>query len=249
MSSHFVDKSKTESFRTGMITSFFEFLDIRTLSLVVGGTMLVSTISMACYLFHRRTYGNFKFWALGMACLSLGFLLFSFRGFLPDMASIVLANGLIFFSFALIYQGFRILKPDTKISGLYLAIMFILPFLIFPYFTYADPSLNVRTSIVSFTGMFHFCLCLKILGTGVRDIRFRENILLGSTLVLAVIALSILGLPLLFHRTCPLILWNRNISGPGPVDHRTGAYCVCHGVDAAEFPVGGKGSGGKGIPS
>jgi PAS domain S-box-containing protein len=176
-----------------MITSFFEFLDIRTLSLVVGGTMLVSTISMACHLFHRRTYGNFKLWALGMGCLSLGFLLFSFRGFLPDLASIVVANGLIFFSFALIYQGFRILKPDTKISGLYLAIMFILPFLIFPYFTYTAPSLNVRTSIISFTGMFHFCLCVKILGTGARDIRFRENILLGSTLVLAIIALSILG--------------------------------------------------------
>jgi hypothetical protein len=103
-----------------MVTSLFEFLDIRTLSLVVGGTMLVSTISMTGHLFHRRTYGNFKLWTLGMGCLSLGFLLFSVRGF---------------------------------------------------FFTYAVPSLNVRTSFVSFAGAIHFFLCAKILGTGVRDIR------------------------------------------------------------------------------
>ena len=187
-----------------MITSLFEFLDIRTLSLVVGGTMLISTISMAGHLLHRRTYGNFKLWTLGMGCLSLGFLLFSVRGLVPDLASIVVANGLIFFSFALIYQGFRVLRPDKKLSGLHLTIMFLLPFLIFPFFTYAVPSLNVRTSLVSFTGAIHFFLCARILGTGVRDIRFRENILLGSTLILAVASLTGLGIISAFSHNMPV---------------------------------------------
>lgn len=171
-----------------------DFFDIRTLSMVVGGSMLVSTISMICYLFQRRTYGNFKLWTQGMGCLSLGFLLFSVRGFIPDLISIVLANALIFFSFALIYQGFNILGPKKKISGLHLAFMFFLPFFIFPFFTYVVPSLNVRTSLVSFTGALHFCLCANILWNGVKDIRFRENILLGATLILAVAALSALGI-------------------------------------------------------
>jgi len=177
-----------------MITSLFDFLDIRTLSMVVGGSMLVSTISMACYFFYRRTYGNFKLWTLAMGGLSLGFLLFSARGVIPDLASIVLANCVIFFSFALIFQGFKMLEPTTKLSGRHLAIMAMLSLLVFPYFTYVVPSLNIRTSLVSFTGAMYFSFCAKILWCGVREIRFRENMLLGSTLLLAVFALSALGL-------------------------------------------------------
>jgi PAS domain S-box-containing protein len=182
----------------------FDLFDIRTLSMVVGGSMLVSTISMAYYFFYRRTYGNFKLWTLAMACLSLGFLLFSVRGFVPDLASIVIANCLIFFSFALTFQGFRMLDPKKKLSGVHLSFMFILPLLIFPFFTYVVPSLNVRTSLVSLTGALHFCLCAKILWNGVKDIRFRENILLGATLILAVVALSALGFISLISDNMPI---------------------------------------------
>lgn len=37
-----------------------DFLDIRTLSLVLGGTLLVSALSMACYAFNQKIYGNFR---------------------------------------------------------------------------------------------------------------------------------------------------------------------------------------------
>ncbi len=171
-----------------------DFFDIRTLTLVVGGAMLVSTVSMVCYLFHRRTYGNFMLWTLGMGCLCLGFLLFSFRGFVTDLVSIVLGNAMIFFSFALIYQGFKVLGHNSKISGFHLVLMSFLSFLIFPFFTYVVPSLNVRTSLISFTGALYFFLCIKILATGIKDIRFRENILLGSTLILATGVLTALGI-------------------------------------------------------
>lgn len=170
-----------------------DFFDIRTLTLVVGGAMLVSTISMTCYLFHRRTYGNFMLWTLGMGCFSLGFLLFSFRGFVTDLVSIVLGNALIFFSFALIYQGFKVLGRSSRISGFHLGIMAFLTCLIFPFFTYVFPSLNVRTSLISFTGAVYFFLCTKILATGIKDVRFRENILLGSTLIVTMGALTALG--------------------------------------------------------
>jgi PAS domain S-box-containing protein len=92
----------------------FEFLDIRTLSMVMGGAMLVFAVSMVCYLLHRKTYGNFRLWTLGMGCLALGFLLIGFRGMVPDMVSIVLANALIIFSFVLIYLGFKALENDLS---------------------------------------------------------------------------------------------------------------------------------------
>lgn len=176
-----------------MLTSMFGFFDTRTLLLVVGGAMLASTLSMICCLSYRREYANFRLWTLGMGCLSLGFLLFCVREFVPDPEGIVLANGLIFFSFGLIYQGFKVLEPNTRPSGLYLAILFILSFLMLPFFTYVEPSLSIRTAVISFAGALHFCLCIKILGSGVGDIRFRDNLLLGFTLILAAAGLGALG--------------------------------------------------------
>ncbi len=43
------------------------------LLVVLGGTLLVSTISMVCYALNRKIYGNFRLWTLGMGSLSLGF--------------------------------------------------------------------------------------------------------------------------------------------------------------------------------
>jgi PAS domain S-box-containing protein len=61
-----------------------------------------------------KSFGRFRLWTLGMVCLALGFLLISFRGMVPDMVSILLANALIFFSFALIYLRFKVLENDLS---------------------------------------------------------------------------------------------------------------------------------------
>ncbi|MCA1787203.1 MAG: PAS domain-containing protein, partial [Desulfobacteraceae bacterium] len=62
----------------------------------------------------KKSFGKFRLWPMGMVCLALGFLLINFRGTVPDMVSIILANALIFFSFALIYLGFKVLENDLS---------------------------------------------------------------------------------------------------------------------------------------
>jgi PAS domain S-box-containing protein len=179
------------------------FFDIRTISLVTGGVMMVLAASMACFLFNRRTYGNFTLWTLGMGSLSLGFTLISFRGMVPDMVSIVLANALIFFSFALIYLGFRALDQGPKKTGFHLGAMAVLSFAVFPFFTYVVPSPSVRISLISLTGALYFGLCARILEYGIKKIRIKENILLGSALILMTAALAAQGVYFLVPGSVP----------------------------------------------
>jgi PAS domain S-box-containing protein len=180
-----------------------EFFDMRTLSLVLAGTMLVCAASMACFLFNRKTYGNFKLWTLGMGMLSVGFLLISFRDMVPDMVSIVLANALIFFSFALFYLGFKVLGQGATTMVFHLGAMAFLSFAVLPFFTYAVPSLSVRTGVVSLTGALYFGLCAGMLESGIKGIRIRENILLGSALVLMAATLAVRGVYFLVPGNVP----------------------------------------------
>jgi PAS domain S-box-containing protein len=180
-----------------------DFFDVRTLTAVMGSIMLVSAAAMACYLFNRRTYGNFKLWTLGMGSLSFGFLLISFRGLVPDMVSIVLANALIFFSFALIYLGFKVLGQSPAPMKRHLGGMAFLSFAVFPFFTYVVPSLSLRIGLISLTGALYFGLCARMLESGIKGIRIRDNILLGSALVLMAATLAVRGVYFLVPGSVP----------------------------------------------
>jgi PAS domain S-box-containing protein len=173
-----------------------DFLDIRTLSLVLGGTLLVSAFSMACYAFNRKIYGNFRFWTLGMGSLSLGFLLVSVRDLVPDLFSIVLANVLIYTAVFLIYKGFTCLVDRPVRTGTHLIFIALLSLGVVPFFTYQIPSVDARIVIISFYTLVYLGLMFHVFAFQVQVVRFRDNILLGMSLILLFVLFSARGI---FH--------------------------------------------------
>ncbi len=162
-----------------------EFFDIRTLLLVFGGTLLVSAVSMACYTFNRKIYGNFRLWTLGMGSLSLGFLLISFRDLIPDLFSIVLANILVFSAVFLTYMGFTHLSARPVKTGKHLAFVALLTLVVVPFFTYWVPSVDARIVISSFYALIYLGLIFRVFIFQIQAARFfRDNLSLGISLIL-----------------------------------------------------------------
>jgi PAS domain S-box-containing protein len=161
-----------------------DFLDIRMLSVVLGGTLLVSTLSMACYSLNRKIYGNFRLWTLGMGSLSLGFLLISFRDLIPDLFSIVLANSFIFLSIFLIYLGFTYLGDRSVRTGNHLALIAVLSMVVFPCLTYWVPSVDSRIAISSLYAVVYLGLIFRVFTFQIPGLRFPDNLLLGISLIL-----------------------------------------------------------------
>jgi len=170
-----------------------EFFDIRTLLLVFGGTLLVSAVSMACYTFNRKIYGNFRLWTLGMGSLSIGFLLISFRDLIPDLFSIVLANLLVFSAVFLIYMGFTYLSARPVKTGKHLAVVALLSVIVVPCFTYWVPSVDARIVISSLYALIYLGLIFRVFIFQIQAVRFRDNILLGISLILLFVLFFIRG--------------------------------------------------------
>ena len=66
------------------------FLDIRTLSVVMGATIFALGISMVYYNVNRRTYPGFGAWTTATVLVSLAFFLVALRRVLPDFFTIVI---------------------------------------------------------------------------------------------------------------------------------------------------------------
>lgn len=123
-------------------------LDIRTLSLTAG---IVSLLLCACMLHvarTRKTYPGFSVWTAASVINCLGLVALSFRGFLPDLVTVVLANTLVVAGHGLIAHGLEIFTGSRRrpwlliTSGLLTAGSFL-------FYTYLSPSVNARIVIVS----------------------------------------------------------------------------------------------------
>ncbi len=170
------------------------FLDIRTLTLVLGATLLITGISMLCYAFNRKIYGSFRLWTMAVLGGAVGFLLISLRHLLPDLITIIFANTLFFFSFSLLYLGFKLIgKPYVK-PHVHLASMACLSFIVYPFLTYIHPSINARISLFSFTAAIYFTLDTRVLVTEAPMGHIKNNILLIISLVLLTIVLTLRGI-------------------------------------------------------
>jgi hypothetical protein len=83
------------------------FLDIRTLSIVLGLTIATLGISMFYYSRNRRVYPGFITWSRATFLMALSFFLVGFRHILPDVITIILANALIYAALSMFYLGFK----------------------------------------------------------------------------------------------------------------------------------------------
>ena len=92
---------------------------------------------------NRKRYDGLLHWAVQFGVYGLGTLLISLRDHIPDFWSIVVSNGLIFFSMLLIISGFEkffSLKPTSRITIYPCAAAVLLYFV----FTFIRPDLQAR---------------------------------------------------------------------------------------------------------
>lgn len=96
---------------------------------------------------HRNVEGP-VLWAIGMGVVTGGSILMSFRGYIPHLASIVVANTLVVAGYALILKGIRAFQGVERGSAWEWSAVAII-FLSFLYFTYVRFDLNARMVIYS----------------------------------------------------------------------------------------------------
>jgi len=124
-------------------------LDIRTLSFA---TVVVAVLyGVAAFLFGSRQsrFKGFSYFGASFLALGLGFLGIGFRDVIPDAISIVLANTLIFASFAFTSQGIHLLISGRRRHTLIMAALVAVGACLFIYFTYFREDLAARVVVVN----------------------------------------------------------------------------------------------------
>ena len=166
-----------------------QFLNIHTLSVVMGATIIALGLSMVYYTVSRKTYPGFGAWTMGTILVGLASILVGFRHVLPGFITIVMANVFIYSAWALFYIGFKSFAEKRVKPYLHVTIVLLLSLVLVPFFTYVAPSVNVRVSLISFAAALYFFFSARVL---VRENQYdlaKLNKLLTATLI----AMSIFG--------------------------------------------------------
>ena len=118
-------------------------LDNRTQAVVQVAVSVILLIVMYIAWRTQKTYHGFGRWTISKAPHALGFLLISLRGMIPDWASVLVANGLLFVSPVLLYEGIRQFRAKPHRDWLNYGLM---AFVIgaFAYFLWVRPNVNAR---------------------------------------------------------------------------------------------------------
>lgn len=124
------------------------FLDLRTLSFVLMLTTIALSILMMFIWKSSKTYPGFGFWAFANVFISLGFMLLSLRGIMPDLITVIFANSLIFGGIVLFFTGNRrfLGLSDERVFSLALLILHAL---IIGYFNYINQQVVYRIVCIS----------------------------------------------------------------------------------------------------
>ena len=131
-------------------------LDIRTVGILSAITPLVLGLIMLVYHRERRVYQGFHRWLLANFGLGVGYILISFRDFIPEFLSIILGNVIIVYCAILVYEGIEQFfdRPPISLLNYFIFGLYIISQI---YFTYIEPYINARVVLTSFV------LCFLIL--------------------------------------------------------------------------------------
>lgn len=130
-------------------------MDVRTLLYILAVTMGVTAI-VTIQLSRSTRLPGVREWGVGAGCVSFGVLLIALRGHIHDMFSIILANELILLGYAVVWGGMRrffgrgFSWAVTLISVLVVGGCFVG----FYVYTFLEPSLLIRTILVSMAILF-----------------------------------------------------------------------------------------------
>lgn len=132
-----------------------EPLDMRTMLQVGAMACLILAVVMVYYSLARKTYPGFHYWTLGIVSVSIGAVLISMRGVLPDFITIIVGNFLIvLMPFTLAFGLSEFFSTKWKWMPSYVFILFLFS-LLYLWLTYGSPNLPAR--------VISLCLVLAIL--------------------------------------------------------------------------------------
>lgn len=126
-----------------------ENLDIRTLSL---------TLVLFCWLYglglfltsmgQQRPTAT-RLWAIAIICEGCGFLLLGLRAYIPEIASVLIANLLLVIAMVLTQRGIESFRQSPPIHWLFHALPLLLMLWGFYHFTFISPNVNARIELIS----------------------------------------------------------------------------------------------------
>lgn len=138
-------------------------LDIRTISFTAGLVSVSLSIGMLYLYLSHKTYRGFFIWTVGAIVSGAGAVLLSARGYLPDFATIVVANTLILLFNILIVCGLR--RFYDKKGKYWLDSGLLILFVgLFIFFTYYKPFIEARIIIICVYFVYYSLIaCIEIL--------------------------------------------------------------------------------------
>lgn len=146
-------------------------LDNRTLTTLQVAVSVVLFVVMFIAWRTQKTYPGFVRWTFSKIPHAIGFLLISLRGMVPDWMSIVLANGLLFISPLLLYEGIRQFcgKPHRDLLNYSLVVLLLISF---SYFFWVAPCMKVRLmTIVACTALVILRCAWNLIVSSRRELR------------------------------------------------------------------------------
>jgi diguanylate cyclase (GGDEF)-like protein len=103
---------------------------------------------MFIYWWERRTYGGFGRWVLANFVFGIGYCFITLRGIVPDLFSVILGNAFTIYAEILIYEGICLFYGRRAFSK-WNSLVFVLYLVLHTYFTYLNPNINARITVIS----------------------------------------------------------------------------------------------------
>ena len=125
-------------------------LDIRTLSFTTLFFGFIYGFGLIIYSVNHKKFKGISIIGNALLCMSVGFLLLGLRQHINSFFSIIIANSAILASILLIYEGLvRFLQIEITWEKTFSISLLALLLILFPYFTYINPDINIRVIIFS----------------------------------------------------------------------------------------------------
>ena len=131
-------------------------IDIRTVMLLAIVTVSTCTLLLAELWWQNRRYSGLLILVADFFAVLLGLLLVASRGWIPDWASMVLANTLTVSGSVLGYMGLLRFFGEKRRQAFNLGLVVLFP-MVHAYYAYVQPSLRMRTLNLSLA-LFLVCL-------------------------------------------------------------------------------------------
>ncbi len=127
----------------------------------------------------QDNYPGFLIWSISLIVLTISSVFLSFRGFIPDIISILLGNTLFLFGLVLMAESLHRFYTDMPLNRMYYLIL--VPFVILiGYYTLIEDIISIRSFIVTFSSAIVLSLSIHIVYRNAEQERIPSILLMAS---------------------------------------------------------------------